>query len=282
MTFTCYAGGSKTEPSQGERMSRVKRWNEWITFWNGVKILLFGIGLTGSIFVEGFKPIENISFVSVKEHYLPRVEEMNMIEAKFNGVEEKWRIEYPQAKGSLARLYLTGKPGSGKTQLALGYARKFYYERLFYRYTFPRIAVVHLDAANLAESYPKLLEQFNPTIDTKQMMLGQMKTKVEEELKKFTRWLLVVDNVNSPAVEYPMPKIVGWQVGRILVVTSNHNVVTSNFADDHKLGGMTEQEAVQLLKKTSRHDGKYEEASALVNFLGLLPLSITRYKSSVR
>ena len=233
---------------------------------------------------ENFKPIENISSVSIKEHYLPRVEKMNMMEEKFSEVEQRLRNVSPHAKHSV-RLYLTGKPGSGKTQLALGYARKFYEERVwFYDYTFPRLAVVHLDASNLAESYSNVLELFNPNIDTKQMTLDQMKTKVEENLKNITRWLLVVDNVNSSAVKYPMPKIVGWQVGRILLVTSNSNVsMAKNLATEHQLGGMTEQEAVKLLKKTSRHDGKHEEASALVNFLGLVPLSITRYnyKSSV-
>ena len=230
------------------------------------------------MYVENFKPIENISSVSVKEHYLSRVEEMNMMEAKFSEIEEKLTNVSPYAT-HLVRVYLTGKPGSGKTQLALGYARKFYEERVwFYRYTFPRLAIVYLDASNLYESYPKVLELFNPEIDTKQMKLDDMKTEVEEKLKNITCWLLVADNVNSSAIKLPEPKITGRQVGRIVIVTSNRNVSKpKNFAKEHQLGGMTEQEAVDLLKKTSRHDGKYDEAIALVNFLGLLPLSITRY-----
>ena len=221
-----------------------------------------------------YEPIENISFVSAKEHYLPRDEEMKIMEMKFSEVEERWRNGNPQAKGSLAYLYLTGKPGSGKTQLALGYARKFCKG---HSNNISHVAAAHLDASNLAESYPKVLELFNSKIDTKQMTLDQMKAKAEEELKEIDCWLLVVDNVRSSDIISHTPKVVGRKMGRILLVTSNRSVLTTNFADEHQLGGMTKQEAVQLLKKTSRHDGKHDEASALVNFLGRVPLSITRY-----
>ena len=108
------------------------------------------------------------------------------------------------------------------------------------------------------------------------MTPDKMRAKTEEELKKKDHWLLVVDNVNSSDIKFPMPEVVGRKMGRILLVTSNRSVVQTNFAAEYQLGGMTEQETVELLKKTSRHDGKHEEASALVNFLGLVPLSITR------
>ena len=225
----------------------------------------------------GYKPIENFSSVSNKEHYLSRVEKMKEMEKKYSELQKRCRKANPQA---IARLYLTGKPGSGKTQLALGYARKFYKKRRFHRYMFSHVAVVHLDASNLAESYPKALELLNPEIDTKCMTPDEMRTKTEGELKKIDRWLLVVDNVNSSDIKFPNPEVVGQQVGRILLVTSNRNVLKTNYATEHKVGEMTKQEAVQLLKKTSRHDGKREEASDLVNFLGRVPLSITRYKSS--
>ena len=228
-------------------------------------------------YFKDYQPVENVFPVSAKEHYLPRDEEMKKMEKNFSEVEKRCRNTNP------ARLYLTGKPGRGKTQLALGYARKFYKEQWFRHYMLSRVAVVHLDASNLAESYPKVLELLHPGIDTERMTPDKMRAKTEEELKKKDHWLLVVDNVNSSDIKLPMPDVVGRKMRRILLVTSNRSVMQTNFAAEHQLGGMTEQEAIQLLNKTSRHDGKHDEASAraLVNFLGLVPLSITRYKSSV-
>ena len=272
--------GSGSGSSKGQK-STAKTWFDRLLYIAGAVTTLGGAYAYLKDPFKDYESIENISSVSAKEHYLPRAKEMKMMEAKFIEVENRWRKANPQAKGSLAQLYLTGKPGSGKTQLALGYARKFYEDRWFHRYMFSRVAVVHLDASNLDESYPKVLELLHPGIDTKHMTLDEMRTKTEGELRNIDCWLLVVDNVNSSDMKFPMPNVVGRQVGRILLVTSNRNVLKTNYAAEHKLERMTEEEAIHLLQKTSRYDGRHDEASALINFLGLVPLSIARYKKKI-
>ena len=268
-------GSSSTRSSKGWKSTAKEKFDGLLYIAGAVTAIGLAVGTVYQPW-KHFQPIENVSSVSFKEHYVSRDEEMTKMEEKFSEVEERWRNANLHSKGSLAHLYLTGKPGSGKTQLALGYARKFYEERWFHRYMFSRIAVVHLDASNLDESYPKLLEVLHPGIDTKHMTPDDMSTKAKEELKKFDRWLLVVDNVNSPDIKFPEPEVVGRHVGRILLVTSNRNAVKTNYATEHQLGEMTIQKALQLLKKTSGHEGKHDEASELVKFLGRVPLSITR------
>ena len=227
--------------------------------------------------VKDYEPVKLIPLT--KEHYLPREAEMKKLEETFKEVEEREKKQNARAEHSAALVYLTGKPGRGKTQLALGYAQGFYEKRWFHWYKLSRVFVAYLDASNPSSSYPKLLEALKPgSSKDVQLNIGRMCDIAEEELKKRNSWLLLVDHLHSSNVRFPKPRVKGQDEGRILLITYNHNVIKGLDAAEHILNEMTEEEAVCLLKRVSDYNGKDHEARDLVNFLGRVPLTVTRYK----
>ena len=112
-------------------------------------------------------------------------------------------------KNDISYLYISGNPGSGKTQLASLVAKRFFDEAKAIPSAAP--CVMTLNAASpdsLLESYASFVRQLRcpelsvtNTLNSRDIKIEQkianLKTLVATKIDLYTTWLLVVDNVSS-------------------------------------------------------------------------------------
>ena len=168
-------------------------------------------------------------------------------------------------KSRLSYLYISGNPGSGKSQLAGLVAKRFFQEVT--NTTF----VMTLNA----ESLDSLLESFvsfarllkcseyaiTNTLSSKdseiEEKIANLKTLVSTKVKLYTSWLLVVDNVTSipqVSVHLPEPGNEQWLGGQTLVTTQDTASIplTNSFISHISVSeGMELADATALLAKLS-------------------------------
>ena len=168
-------------------------------------------------------------------------------------------------KSRLSYLYISGNPGSGKSQLAGLVAKRFFQEVT--NTTF----VMTLNA----ESLDSLLESFVSfarllkcseytvanTLSSKdsgtEEKIGSLKTLVSTKVELYTSWLLVVDNVTSipqVSVHLPEPGNEQWLGGQMLITTQDTaSIPLTNSLISHisVSEGMELSDATALLAKLS-------------------------------
>ena len=168
-------------------------------------------------------------------------------------------------KSRLSYLYISGNPGSGKSQLAGLVAKRFFQEVT--NTTF----VMTLNA----ESLDSLLESFvsfarllkcseyaiTNTLSSKDSKIedkiANLKTLVSTKVELYTSWLLVVDNVTSIPqvnVHLPEPGNEQWLGGQMLITTQDTASIplTNSFISHISVSkGMELADATALLAKLS-------------------------------
>ena len=135
--------------------------------------------------------------------YQSRKSEVCEIKNKFKLLRKR------NGKGLSVAVYVTGRPGYGKTQLAREFGKEFY--RSNRGWFFKNLVVGTLDATSsttLLQSYITLATDLGCTSDVKALegLLGGkgelqglsiLSSAVKKELKKRPGWLIIVDNVSS-------------------------------------------------------------------------------------
>ena len=135
--------------------------------------------------------------------YQSRKSEVREIKNKFKLLRKR------NGKGLSVAVYVTGRPGYGKTQLAREFGKEFY--RLNRGWFFKNLVVGTLDATSsttLLQSYVTLAIDLGCTSELKALEgllgrkgelqgLGILSLAVKKELKKRPGWLIVVDNLSS-------------------------------------------------------------------------------------
>ena len=169
----------------------------------------------------------------------------------------------------LSYLYISGNPGSGKSQLAGLVAQNFFDE--VKKIPDASSFVMTLDAASLdslLESYASFARQLKCPEHLVMEVLTSKDWKVEEKITQlkmivagkinlYTSWLIVVDNVTSvPSIFDCLPKSGhnAWEKGQLLITTQDIQSIpsTNSFSCHISVSkGMEPEDAFFLLSKLS-------------------------------
>ena len=145
-------------------------------------------------------------------------------------------------KNDISYLYISGNPGSGKSQLAGLVAKRFFDEAKAIPSAAP--CVMTLNAANpdsLLESYASFVRQLRcpeyavtNTLNSRDIKIEEkianLKTLVTTKIDLYTTWLLVVDNVSSMSwIHAYLPERGNeqWSNGQVLITTQDVKSIPS-------------------------------------------------------
>ena len=205
-------------------------------------------------------------------------------------------------KNDISYLYISGNPGSGKSQLARLVAKRFFDEAKAIPSAAP--CVMTLNAANpdsLLESYASFVRQLKcpeyavtNTLNSKDIRteekITNLKTLVATKIDLYTTWLLVVDNVPSMSwVHAYLPEWGNeqWSNGQVLITTQDVKSIplTNSFVKHFSINrGMDVDDACSLLAMLSGISdcemGK--EAANTLDYQPLALASAATYVNQVR
>ena len=197
----------------------------------------------------------------------------------------------------LSYLYISGNPGSGKSQLAGLVAKRFFDEGT--QIPFPTSFVMTINAespSTLLESYVSLARKLkcpeyaitntlkSPHLKSEEK-IAHMKSLIGTKIELYTTWLLVVDNVKSIfKIHAYLPESGNeqWARGQLLITTQDSASVPPmspcvNHVSVSK--GMEPHDAVHLLEKVSCISGCKTEVARRLDYQ---PLALARAAAYVR
>ena len=205
-------------------------------------------------------------------------------------------------KNELSYLYISGNPGSGKSQLAGFVAKRFFDEAGDIPSSTP--CVMTLNAASpdsLLESYALMARQVKcpeyavtNTINSKDVKteekISNLKTLISARIELYTSWLLIVDNVFSmPWVHVHLPERGNeqWSNGQILVTTQDVSSIpsTSSFVNHVSISrGMEADDSYSLLAMLSgiSDSEMVKEVTLRLDYQPLALASAATYVKQVR
>ena len=205
-------------------------------------------------------------------------------------------------KNELSYLYISGNPGSGKSQLAGLVAKRFFDEAgdISSSTSF----VMTLNAASpdsLLESYALMARQvecpeyaitntLNSMAVKTEEKISNFKTLISSKIKLYTTWLVIVDNVcNMALVHDHLPERGNgqWSNGQILVTTQDVSSIpsTSSFVNHVSISrGMEVDDSCSLLTMLSGiSDREMEkEVTLKLDYQPLALASAATYVKQVR
>ena len=217
----------------------------------------------------------------------PRADEVRWIFAKFNALEKN------NPSTVVKTVYITGSPGSGKSQLAGQYGREVFERN---KPLNKNLFVGTLSAGNRSIFLDTYLQTaigvgcVNQATEwaIRSGQLGELQSlkmlsdHVKKELRERPEWLLIIDGLSSDEILvkelssfWPQPKEESWGKGDVLVTTQGH-VPSGSCMDVMDLrSGMSEKDAVELLTKTSGCSDNVEVVE-VVNSLDKSPQSVAK------
>ena len=200
-------------------------------------------------------------------------------------------------EGGLSCLIISGRPGSGKSQLARQVAETFYYDAT-------KISDAHAFVMTLnAESSDSLLESFTSfaqrincsEIEINKILKSEGKTSdekiirlknlIQERIHLYKTWLLVIDNVTDVR-SIPLPEAGNslWKMGQMLITTRDtvselpEDTFTSHVSINQ---GMEPNDAVSLIAALSGTDDK-EMLANVAKALDYQPLALVNAATCVK
>ena len=145
-------------------------------------------------------------------------------------------------KNDISYLYISGNPGSGKSQLAGLVAKRFFDEAKAIPSAAPCVMTLNAaDPDSLLESYASFVRQLRcpeyavtNTLNSRDIKIEEkianLKTLVTTKIDLYTTWLLVVDNISSMSwIHAYLPERGNeqWSNGQVLITTQDVKSIPS-------------------------------------------------------
>ena len=200
-------------------------------------------------------------------------------------------------EGGLSCLIISGRPGSGKSQLARQVAETFYYDAT--KITDAHAFVMTLNAESsdsLLESFTSFAQQIKCSeIEVNKVLVSEeetsdekiirLKNLIQERIHLYTTWLLVIDNVTGVR-SIPLPEAGNalWKTGQMLITTRDtvaelpEDTFTSYISINQ---GMEPNDAVSLMAAVSGTDDK-EMLAKVAKELDYQPLALVNAATCVK
>ena len=196
-------------------------------------------------------------------------------------------------------LYISGNPGSGKSQLAGLVAERFFKESTEIPCATSFVMTLNAESQDtLLESYVSFARRLRcpefvvtNTVNCKDLTMGEkisnLKTSISTKIELYTSWLLVVDNVTSISrvhVHLPESGNEQWANGQLLITTQDTASIPfpNSFIKHISVSkGMKPHDASCLLAKLSCMD-ESEMGKEVAQALDYQPLALASAATYVR
>ena len=208
---------------------------------------------------------------------------------------------YNGAKGAVGAVYLSGNPGCGKSQLAREIGQQFYSERNDDVKELIFVATLHTESIEtLADSYLTLAKHLQMTeyalkelesLKSEKPLeaIQQLHRFIIPKASKFTKWLIIVDNVIDLRLVrdlLPQTGSVEWGHGQVLITTQDSGIIPQNAPHTYHESlskGMKLDEAVKLLETLTQisERGQEEIVAELLDFQPLALAAAAYYVQTV-
>ena len=205
-------------------------------------------------------------------------------------------------KSRLSYLYISGNPGSGKSQLAGLIAKRFFEELNEIPSSIAFVMTLNAESLDtLLESYVSYARNLKcPDYsvtnirDSKDLKteekIANLKTLIITKVDLYTSWLLVVDNVTSMSLVHPHlpePGNEKWSRGQMLITTQDAASIpsTNSFTNHNSVSkGMEADDACSLLAMLSGFTGSemQKEVAQALDYQPLALASAAIYVKEVR
>ena len=192
--------------------------------------------------------------------------------------------------GKLTYFYISGNPGSGKSQLSRQLGEELYHEIDWQENA---AYVMTLNAENLdslLHSYEDFCRRLNcneniiasvvNSSKPKEEKIKYLRSLIEARVRNWKLWWIIVDNVKDLNIIYPLLPQLGdeiWNNGQIMVTIQNTISVPSDSLDTKHIslsGGMNKQECRQLLSSLSDTDPNHPSLEEVAEKLDHQPLAM--------
>ena len=189
---------------------------------------------------------------------------------KINEIKQDLQKLRNDNKGKLTYFYITGNPGSGKSQLSRQLGE---YLTNHVDWQENSAFVMTLNAENLESllySYADFCRHLNcnenvissvmNSSNPKEQKIKDLRSQLTKRIRNWKLWWIIVDNVKDLRLISPLLPLIGdeiWNNGQIIVTIQNTISVPSNSLDTKHIslsGGMNQQECRQLLSSLSDTD----------------------------
>ena len=217
--------------------------------------------------------------------FQPRAEEIRELKEKFN------TLEKTNPGDVVVTVYITGDPGSGKTQLAGQFGRDFIRKNKQRKKKLFAGTLIADSRSNFLDKYLQIAHGLGcvthkaipPHHHNELASLRMLSKHVRKELRKRPGWLLIIDglSLDEKLVKelhpfWPQPNDGNWGKGYVLVTTQGRAPTGPLISMIDLRNGMSRKDAVELITKESNCSND-EGAVELVESLDRSPLSIAWY-----
>ena len=204
---------------------------------------------------------------------------------------EKMKDLEDRSSEAVSTIYISGNPGCGKSQLARQLGEEFFFTKTRYAEDLAFVATLNAESIEtLADSYITLGKHLGITeytltnLETSKRekpseTIQHLKRMIVPKIRKFSKWLIIADNVVELAVVrdfLPQTGSIEWGHGQVLITSQDSGKIPANASHTYHESlsrGMQVDDAVTLLKQVSEISDQ-SQAEIVAEVLEYQPLAL--------